>query len=718
MTYIQRNNPKSKIQNPKSADLLLEIGTEELPAAYLPGLVEQLEREAKALFDQHHLKLEKLESRGTPRRLVLSVQGLFRTQTIPQSEVRGPSKQVAFNASGKPTPALLGFLRSQKGSLKQTKVVSSDKGDYIYLIKPAATLQTAKILPELLASLITRLRSPKSMRWDESNLRFARPIRWLLAFYDKSPLPLKWGTLKAQNKTRVGHPQSTRLAVVGSILAYQTVLNKAGVLLDPRIRRERIEKTVLQLAKRCGGKVAPEMTQHGLLDEVTNLLENPYPLVGSFDRQYLELPREVLLASMAKHQRLFAVESSGRLLPRWIAVLDGPCGKPALVRQVMERILNARLSDSLYFWKQDHKQLPLSKMVQRLAGVAFHEKLGSMAEKSQRLEKLADSLIEAWQLSSEEGEALRQACRLAKADLTSTMVKEFPTLQGVMGRYYARDSGAPADVSQAIEEHYLPLNEKLPISLLGSALSILDKYDTLTSYLGVKIVPTGDQDPFGLRRAAQGIVEVAWQAHRPLPLEKLFERRRGLEPFSNLPSQETEAVGQQTQRYLLDRLYSFSWPGSAPLPVPSTDHIDAVLATHCPDLIDAMERILHLRRLTGHPALTKAAKVIERTRNILKAVPKSLPPVDPSRLAEPLEHQLWQLYQNHSSRVIELTEQRAYTEATTVFGEVFFEPLHQFFEKVLVNVPDEPLRQNRLALMRAIQTLYTDRIADLSRLTL
>ena len=692
----------------KTADLLFEIGAEELPAAYLSGLTEQFRTEATNLFQTQHLPFNTIESFGTPRRLVLIVRGLADVQRKPGAEVRGPSKQAAYGADGKPTPALQGFLRSQSGTIAQTKIVSSEKGEYIYLMKPPTQTPTAKLLPTLLPQLITRLRAPKTMRWDASGVRFARPIRWLAVLYGSTPIRCTYGTLASAPKTWIGGPLKPRGVAVRSINAYQTAIRQAGIILDQTARRRTIEQAVAKIAQQSKGMTAPEMVSHGLLDEVMYLVERPVPLAGTFDRTYLALPREVLLASMAKYQRVFAVESKGTLLPQFVAILDGAPKKPSDVRQTIERILNARLADSFLFWSNDRKR-SLGDMADELSGVTFHERLGSMADKTKRLRQLSVALRDAWRLSADEFGQLERACELAKADLVSMMVKEFPTLQGVVGKYYALESGQPRAVAEALEEHYLPIGEKLPTTVIGSALAILDKYDTLAGYFAIGIMPTGDQDPFGLRRAAQGIVEIAWQVRRPLPLSNLFEEWRKHAGSIKAGPQTSERVRQ----YLLERLYAFSWPH----PAPATDCIDAVLKSPCDDLVDAMDRIVSLRRLEGDATLLKAAKVIERTRNILKGAPPRDRQVDPARLQEPLERTLWDLYSSKKDEVERLAQQKSYVEATRLFGDVFYQPLHDFFDRVMVNVPDEAIQQNRLALMQAINTLYTGRVADLSELT-
>lgn len=705
------SRPLSRVS--KSADLLFEIGTEELPAAYLPSLIDQLGKEAAALFTAQHLAYQQIQSFGAPRRLVLVVRGLDPIQRKPGEEVRGPSTKAAFDPAGKPTQALEGFLRSQGGRLEQTKTVSGPKGDYIYLLKPPTTTPTLKVLETLLPQVLGKLRSPKAMRWDSTGVRFARPIRWLIALYGATPVKCAYGVLKSGTVTRIGQPLRTRTASVTSAEAYFQTLKKHRIIVDQNERGAFIEQQVNSVAKQAGGFTAPEMASHGLIGEVVHLTEEPVPLAASFDKKYLDLPREVLLASMAKYQRVFAIQKGKDLLPQCIAILESTPAKPAQVRAIIERILNARLADSYMFLNGDRAR-PLAEMARDLAGVTFHEKLGSMAVKAGRLTRLADTLATAWDLAPGEAQQLRRACELAKADLVSTMVKEFPTLQGVMGKYYARHSGEPEPVAAAIEEHYLPIGKKLPMTTLGCALAILDKYDTLSSYFGLGIMPTGDQDPFGLRRAAQGIVEVTWAAQKPFPLSGMLSARAADEPFASLPKDHAAKVGETIRRYILERLYTFDWPA----PVPANDYIDAVLASPAADLLDAMKRIQTLQALSSHPGLRKAAKVIERTRNILKSATVKQQDVDTGRLAEAPERELWSAFESNHEQVRRLAESGDYSKATTLFGETFYEPLHTFFDKVLVNDPDEGKQQNRLALMKAIHTLYTERVADLSKLTL
>ncbi|MDP3723372.1 MAG: glycine--tRNA ligase subunit beta, partial [Candidatus Omnitrophota bacterium] len=494
--------------------MLLEIGTEELPAAYLPALIEQLGAEAKALLAAHHLAFRQAKSFGTPRRLVLFVRGLAAIQRTPGEEIRGPSRQVAFDATGKPTQALLGFLRSRGGTLDHVGVISSEKGEHVVLRKPPTETPILTLLPRLPQQLIGKLRAPKTMRWDDSRRRFARPIRWMLALYGLQSIRTWVGgefepegttvihrAVRSGATTRIGRPQALRQVRIASIPGYLQTLQEAGVVLDQVKRRDRIRALVEREAQRVHGVIAPEMIRHGLLDEVTYLTESPVALAGSFDPKYLELPREVLLASMSKHQRVFALEADGKLLPCWVAILEGKPGKPEAVQAVIERILNARLADSFLFWNEDRKRLPLERLVADLSGVTFHERLGSMADKTKRLEALGEVLINAWKTNEAQADHIRRAAKLAKADLVTRLVKEFPTLQGVIGKHYALElidgKREDEDVAQAIEQQYFQQERteeerrRNAVKVTGrqmrdgrewytaSALTIIEKYDTV-----------------------------------------------------------------------------------------------------------------------------------------------------------------------------------------------------------------------------------------------
>ncbi len=720
---MSTRSAKTKSVRVAAQDVLFEIGTEELPAAYIPDLLTQLNTSTKQKLSEQHLSFGDVRAYATPRRLILCIDGLSASQAIPAEDVRGPAKAAAFDAQGKPTPALQGFLRSRNSTQAQTKIVSVDKkGEYVYLSIPASTRPSAAILPEILSQIIGSLRTPKAMRWDATGTRFARPVRWLAAMSGTKPLAVRYGALKSAASTWVGLPLKPRKVSFASIPGYFAKLKTAGIIYDHTERHLAVNRMVRAAAQKIKGKPCAELMLYGLDIEVCFLTESPNAFVGQFDAKYLSLPREVLLASMSKHQRVFAIEdSSGKLLPKFVAVLDGKTAKPAAVQRTFERILNARLTDSLFFWNQDHQRhLPLGKG--DLSGVAMHAKLGSMKEKTERLRVLGALIAAQWQLDAAQKQTLEAASGCAKHDLLTTLVREFPTLQGVMGKYYALDSGLGPDVAKAVEEHYLPLAGKRPESVAGSALALIDKYDTLAAYFSVGIEPTGDQDPFGLRRAAQGIVEIVWMNQKPLAFAALFEAwSQAME--QTLKVKPNPDVAKRVQSYLLDRLYSFGWPdrkagenGEAP----TRDIIDAVLASpqSAHDLWGVMQRACSLKQMSGRPELLEAAKIIERTRNMLRSAKLTQSAVESAHLTEPAEQRLYKALEEQGATVGKLAGAGSYQEATAAFAKAFSEPLHTFFAEVMVNVPDERVKQNRLALMQAIQALYTDRVADLSKLTL
>lgn len=703
----------------KTHTLLFEIGTEELPAAYLPGLTAQLEEKASQSFKTAHIRYKTLRVFATYHRLVLRIDGLAPESILPAEEFRGPANKAAFDESGAPTKALEGFLKSKGGKLKEIKIVDAGKAEYVYWVKPPQKVALSKQLPALLTELIPALQAPKSMRWDNSGVRFARPVRWLLALLDNRLIRVKFGAVNSASATQLGHPLKVKKVAVKSITEYDRVIKASGIILDADQRRASIEKNVIAAAARKNCKPVQDLFDHGLLEEVTYLTENPTPLTGDFDTKYLTLPREVLLASMAKHQRVFALESRGKIRPHFVAVMDGKPGKPALVRTVCERILNARLSDSLLFWEQD-TQVPIDRRIKELSNVTFHEKLGNMAQKSHRMQLLVPALAQAWHLEEPQRDRLSRSALLAKADLVTALVKEFPTLQGTVGRHYALSGGESKDVAEAISEQYLPLAGSYPKSQLGNALALIEKFDTLAGYFSLGIEPTGDQDPFGLRRAALGIIEILWRFDRPFPFDDLWtawQQAVQTEGFRKIENHTASKAKQRIFDYLKERLFYFGWPatGSRPRISPKSDRIAAVLATGDRDLNSVIAKLVAVSRMRSRE-FQHATKVIERTANIIRDKVTPSMQIDPQFFEDPLENQLWECFKKNHQQFSDLAAKGNYVEATDLFGAEFYPILDQFFASVLVNAEKPEVRANRLALLRDINKLYTGRIADLSML--
>ncbi len=698
------SRPLPHAPRPLVADLLIEIGTEELPAHYVPPAIKQLEQLVPELFAAHRIAIGAVRVYGSPRRLAVIVNGVAARQQAQERQVRGPSKAASFDAKGQPTPALQGFLRKYQATVDDV----AWPNDYAQLVQQEPEALVADVLAAVVPALIARLAFPKAMRWDDSGLTFARPIRWLIVLYGATPVRVKVGRLTA-NRTTYGHPAAGRKAIaIESPATYPAQLQHACVLIDQAARATLIQRLINDAADKQGGLIAPAALHHGLLDEVSFLTEDPHVLVGGCEPSLLVLPPEVVVASMSKHQRVFAVESrkDGRLLPMFILVLDSRPTQPARVRQFAERILNARLSDALVFWTQDTKT-SLEAKVEQLQGIVFHAKLGTVYDKTQRVVALVDWLASQWTRERIDPAQLRRVALLAKADLVTAMVKEFPSLQGVIGRYYALESREAPSVAEAIGKHYAPEGNRL-----AEIVALADWFDTLTGYFGIGIEPTGSQDPFGLRRCALGISRILARTNSPLSIRAMT--KRCVEAWGARLTVRPEALAARLETFFKERLASDvnlkEWVGEV-----RYDVVRAVLAGSCDDLCATMQRIRELGRMDGSAPFLQAASVVERTANILKGVKEPLGEVDPSQFVEPLERKLWEVYNSASPGIRKMVAAGDYRAATIEYATMFAGPIHAFFNGVLVNADDAAVRRNRLALLTRINRLYTADVADLSQ---
>ncbi len=692
-------------------DLLIEIGTEELPAHYVPPALKQLEELVPKLFAEARIAHGRVRLYGSPRRLAIFLDAVAARQTRETRTVRGPAKSASFDAAGKPTPALQGFLRKHHAAVAAVAWIA----DYAQLTLHESTASVTEVLMTLVPALIARISFPKTMRWDDSGLMFARPIRWLVVLYGAKAVRVTVGSLTSGVVT-YGHPaRGRRSIVVKSPARYAAQLKAAGVLVDQAARGALIKRLITDAARTQGGVIAAAALEHGLLEEVTFLTEDPQILIGVCDQKLLMLPPEVIVASMSKHQRVFAVTSAkgDRLLPSFVAVLDGTPTQPARVRQFAERILTARLSDALDFWTQD-TATPLVAKVAQLKGIVFHEQLGTMYDKTQRVVALCAWLIEQSrdpvggqeQITSQ----VLRAATLAKADLVTTMVKEFPSLQGIVGGHYARVSGEDDAVVKAIGKHYDPLGNPV-----AEWIALADWFDTLTGYFGIGIEPTGSQDPFGLRRCALGVVQILQRTRMPLSIAEMTQQcLKAWGPRLSVPPARLTA---RVESFLKERLASDvnlkEWVGDV-----RYDVVRAVLSSACDDVRATLLRMKELGQMDGSESFAQAASVVERTANILRGVNDAPDAVDTSKFVEPLERKLWEVYNNTSSTIEQLINARQYRAATQLYGKTFAGPIHEFFDRVLVNVPDQAVRRNRLALLWKVNRLYAANVADLSKVVI
>ncbi len=721
-------------------DFLLEIGTEEVPAKLMPGLVADLERRAREALEASRLSYDDLRVWGTPRRLALIVDGVAERQRDEEVELKGPSERVAYGeagqAGGQLTKAGEGFARGQGLDPGRLFIKDTPGGPYVFARRVNVGRPAAEVLAEAVVALVTGLEVERPMRWGASDFRFVRPIRWLVAIYGDEALPVEIAGVKAGRSTR-GHrflaPDET--PTVFRAAAYREVLERVGVLVDQTERRRVIAEGASREAARRGGW---PVLDDDLLDEITYLVEWPTALAGSFSREFLDLPAPVLTTTMRHHQRYIPVAEAqeGTLLPVFVVIRNGGEDGLDLVREGNERVLTARLSDARFFWTEDRKR-PLVDRVEDLNGILFLENFGTLRDKTDRLVRLSGAIWEDLGLPPEGAAKVARAARLAKADLGTMMVRELTDLQGVMGREYALASGEDPDVAEAISEHYLPRRsgDRLPSTHLGRVVSVADKLDTIVGCFLAGIEPTGSFDPHGLRRQAAGVVATAVDAGYLLPLAGLIPRVA--EPFRAFVSAAGIESGTGTAAVL-----TFFVPRVRALLEEegvAYDVIDASLAGWG-SLGDTGRVVARARALKAFKAsgafADLSASYVRVTGLAGKAAAGGV--VRPNLFSEDPEFELHQACLATRERVetiLTAAEERARrmavgghgADALGVLGDAYQKVLGElsnlrpvvdrFFDAVLVMAQDETIRENRLALLTAVAELMGS-AGDLSKLVI
>lgn len=684
-------------------ELLFEIGTEEIPSGYLPPAMEDLKAVAGRLFQEQRLDFTSMRALATPRRLTLLVDGLAEKQADMRREVVGPTKSVAFDAEGKPTRAAEGFARAQGVQVEWLEVRALDRGEYVVAIQEEKGGRTFEVLPALLPKLITSLSFPKFMRWGEGTFRFVRPIRWLLCLYGGKVVPITIEGLKSHAKTYGHRFLSPRGVRVRGFQDYLEKLEEKFVIADPDRRRHLVRTLATEAAAAVKGQ---PVLDDELVEMVTHMVEFPTVICGSFKREYLELPREVIITPMRKHQRYFpVVDAGGNLLPHFVAISNMRAKDMEVIRQGNERVLRARLNDAEFFYRDDRK-LPLAERVPHLTHIIFQEKLGTMYDKVQRIGRLAGQIAD--RVDPGCRAIAERAAFLCKADLVTTLVKEFPNLQGIMGREYARLSGEPAEVCQAIEEHYLPrfAGDKLPQGNAGAVVGMADRLDSIVGCFGLGLMPTGSEDPYALRRAGQGMVQGILHRNFRAALGEMVDQARA--GFGGRLDQNAEKIRRDVLDFLRGRIQVVLADRGLP-----PDVIDSALAAGSDDVVDAARRaeaLAVMRREADFAELSAAFK------RVVGIIPKGFDrAVDVWRLVEGAERALHAQVVALKSEVDTLVAAQDYLGALQRI--VALKPMvDMFFEEVLVIGPDEALTQNRFALLKAVWDLFA-RIADFTRLS-
>lgn len=677
-------------------EFLLEIGTEELPVADLDTALAQLEERLAQALRNARLDYATLRVTGTPRRLVARVCGLAARQRDEERVVRGPAAAIAYDAEGRPTRAAEGFARSRGVPLEALQRRVIEGKEYVVAVMVEKGREAAAVLAEILPGVIGAISFPKSMRWNASNVSFSRPIRWYVALLEDQVIPFEYAGVRSGRLTRGIRPRRSPDLAISKAQAYEEIIQKAGILLDVQAREALIREQARRLAEEVGGEV-PEDAE--LVHEVANLVEWPLAIRGAFSEEFLRLPESVLLAVMRKHQRYLPVVREGRLLPYFIVIANGQGLDVDLVREGNEQVLRARYADAAYFYQADTKQ-PLEAFTPRLATLTFQEQLGSMLDKVERLKRLVPEMAEMLGLTPQERSWAERAAALCKSDLATQLVVELTSLQGKMGRHYALLSGEAPEVAQAIEEHYWPasMGDRLPEGMAGVVLSLADRLDTLVGLFSVGIRPTGAADPWGLRRAALGLVQILVEKGISLALPEVISLAA-----EQLPVPVSEEALRQVYDYILQRYRNWLLDAGH-----RYDVVDAVLAERGYDPALAYQTLLALEAWVARPDWGELLDSYARCVRITRSDPY-VHAVDHTLLREPAEVALYERYEAVAPRV-----QAQPSIETLMEALVELKPyISRFFEDVLVMTEDEALRNNRLGLLQAISRL-ADGIADLT----
>lgn len=681
-------------------DLLLEIGTEEIPAGYIPPILEQMEEKAISFFEEERVDYKEIAAYGTPRRLVLYAKEVSEEARDLEVEILGPSKKAAFDEEGRLTKAVIRFTQSQGVKVEDLKTKGTKRGEYLLAIKKLEGKATPLALQTILPKLITSLSFPKSMRWGEGELRFARPIRWLLALFGEDVINFGLDGIRAGRITYGHRFLAPNPIEIKGPSEYLRKLEKAYVLVLPERRKEIIQSELLKIAYEGGGR---PFRNESLIDEVTYLVEYPVVIRGTFDKKFLKLPSEVLVAAMSEHQRYFPIEdSNGRLLNSFLVVSNGSEEAKENIRVGNERVLQARLEDAAFFFDQDMK-ISLEARLEKGKGRIFQEKLGTMYQKTERVVKLAQILVR--QIDPTLEEKAKRAALLSKADLSTEMVGEFPKLQGIMGYHYALCQGEDEEVAKAIREHYMPrfADDRLPETQVGMVVSMADKMDSVVSLFTVGLIPTGSEDPYALRRQAQGMINIILENNLTLSIRSLIKEAMGLLDRENGRIDEIEAFFSQRITAALAN------KGIA------DDEIEAVMKSGFDDPLDTFYRAKALRGIRKEEDFEHWAVAFKRMMNIIKKEGgMRLAECNRGIFKEPAELTLYQTYRDTREEIERYIENMDYKKALAILATLR-EPVDRFFDDVLVMVEDERIRENRLTLLSNIASLFL-RIADISYL--
>lgn len=682
--------------------LLFEIGTEEIPAKFMPGILEQLKGLAEKKLQELRVPFTSVTVFGTPRRMTFIADGVEETQASTVVESKGPSIKIAFGADGAPSKAAQGFARGQGIAVEDLVV----RGEYVYAVKQLTGQTVIELLPAFLTDIVESLSFPKNMRWADHDFRFVRPIRWLVALLDDKIIPIEITGVKSGRNT-IGHrflsKGEVEIATAGD---YEKVLREHFVLVDQDERRKIIRQQVEELAQKEGGVAEID---EDLLEEVVYLVEYPTALCGHFDDKFLTLPKEAVITPMREHQRYFPVlTADGKLLAKFITVRNGNSEGLDIVAHGNERVLRARLSDAEFFFNEDRK-IKLEERLEKLKTVVFQEGLGNIYDKSVRLADIAMTLKKNLNVQVDE-DTLQRTALLSKTDLVTGMVCEFTELQGVMGREYALLDGEKPEVAQGIFEHYLPrfAGDELPTTDIGRLVGIADKIDNIAATFSRGLIPTGSQDPYALRRQAIGIINILVDGNYHLPLLKTIIAVLGM---LNVPAAKNGELLAQLQEFFMQRVKNMMGDQGI-----RYDVIDAVLSEKAnDDIVDLFVRAKALAEYVATPEAAESIQAFTRVANLCKKA-EGEDIIKESLFVEPAEKELYEVVCRLQKETIPALVGYNYAEVLKLMNEVSA-PVNKFFDTVMVMDKDENVKNNRLALLVQVKETAS-MVGDLSAIVL
>lgn len=684
-----------------SKTLLLEIGTEEVPAHVMPGILSQLKENAAKTFEELRIEYKNIKTLGTPRRSALLVEGLAEQQADLSKENRGPAVNIAFDADGNPTKAAQGFARGQ--GVKPEELVTKD--GYVYAMVHEKGGQTVDLLGDTLKGLVDGLNFPNNMHWADLDYKFIRPLRWLVALYGQDVIDFEVANVKSGRTSRGHRFLSEGDFEISNAEDYVEACRKASIIVDQNERCEMIRQQIAEVAAANGGQAE---VNEDLLEEVLYLVEYPTALCGKFDEKYLALPAEAVITPMRDHQRYFPVLKDGQLLPLFITIRNGGKEHLETVQHGNERVLRARLEDAQFFFDEDRKKT-LEQHGEKLKTVVFQDGLGTIYDKALRLEVLAGYIADAIGANEQDKKDAVRAAKLAKADLVTGMVTEFTELQGVMGREYALLDGETKAVAQAIDEHYMPrfAGDSQPASVAGRIVSLADKIDTIVGTFSRGLIPTGSQDPFALRRQALGIVNMLKEAQYHISLSQLVAKAMELLKIADagqqakLQNDVADFMKLRLKNVLADADIRY-------------DVVEAVFVT-VDDIYGVFLRAQAVNEAVKQD-MEKTIQAFVRTGNIARKAEDVQAAVEAGLLAEQVEKDLCKAYEDASDKAEKEIAAQDYAGAIATLSQLAA-PIDAFFDGVMVMDKDEKIKNNRLGLLNLVDNLICQ-VADFSKIVL